>query len=66
MKEERGEGDTNSLPREDEEDNWVDIKPLDGEACGRRTEGAASPKQSLRKLSLASKGSPEASRDQRV
>ena len=36
VKEERGEGDTNSLPREDEEDNWVDIKPLDGEACGQR------------------------------
>ena len=34
-----------------EEDNWVDIIPTDQGATGKRTEGAASTKQSLRRIS---------------
>ena len=55
VKEEKREEDTKPLTGEDEEDNWVDVKPLEGEANGRGTEGAASPKQSLGRQSPVSK-----------
>ena len=54
VKEEKREEDTNQ-PGEDEEDNWVDVNLLEGEANGRGTEGAASPKQSLGRQSPVSK-----------
>ena len=49
--EEEREEDATPVPREEEEDNWVDMKPADQGANGKRTEGAASTKQSLRRTS---------------
>ena len=45
------EEDASTISREEEEDNWVDVQTTEREAAGRGTEGAASPKQSLRRIS---------------